>query len=63
MEKEIDFNSLIVDDIDYRDYPDFCDAHISGGFFTDGTPLDDETIEWLNEDSDLIYQKVLERIY
>jgi len=63
MEKEIDFNSLIVDDIDTRDYPDCCDAYISGGFFNDGTPLDDKTIEWLNEDSDLIYQKVLERIY
>lgn len=61
--KEVDFDSLEVEGIDTRDYPDFSDAYISGGFFTDGTPLDDKTLEWLNEDGDLVYQKVEERLY
>ena len=43
--KEVDFKSLQVENINYSDYPDFCDAYIYGGFFVDGEPLDDETIE------------------
>jgi hypothetical protein len=61
--KEIDYSSLEVDGINYSDYPDFCDAYICGGFFKDGTPLDDETVIELNENGDLIYELVYKRIY
>ena len=63
IEKEIDYLSLDVDGIDTRDYPDFCDAFICGGQYTDGTPLPDEVLEELTEDTDLVYELVLKRIY
>lgn len=62
-EKEIDYLSLGVDGIDTRDYPDFCDAYICEGTYTDGTPLPDEVLEELSEDADLVYELVLKRIY
>lgn len=61
--KAIDYLSLIVEDIDYRDAPDFCDAFIASGNFEDGTPLDDATLDELNEDTDLVYEAVLRTIY
>ena len=61
--KQIDYKSLEIEGIDYSDYPDFCDAYFSGGLFTDGTPLDAETLEKLNEDNYLIHETVWERIH
>jgi len=61
--KEVDFKSLQVEGINYSDYPDFCDAYISGGYFVDGEPLDDEAIEKLNQDNDVIYSAVEKYIY
>lgn len=63
MTKEIDYSSLIIEDIDFRDAPDFCDAFIASGTFEDGTPLDDDTLDELNEDSDLVYNLVINTIY
>jgi hypothetical protein len=38
-----------VEDVDPRDYPDFCDAHIAYACYADtGTPLDDSELEELN---------------
>jgi hypothetical protein len=61
--KEVDFKSLQIENINYSDYPDFCDAYIYDGFFVDGEPLDDETIEKLNQDNDAIYEAVQRYIY
>ena len=61
--KEVDFKSLQVEGINYSDFPDFCDSYISGGYFVDGEPLDDETIEKLNEDNRVIYEAVQRYIY
>lgn len=36
-----------VDGVDYRDYPDFCDAFFSEGYYEDGTPLTDEELDAL----------------
>jgi hypothetical protein len=39
-----------VEDVDSRDYPDFCDAHFYGARFVDtGEELTDEEYELLNE--------------
>jgi hypothetical protein len=39
-----------VEDVDPRDYPDFCDAHFYGARFVDtGEELNDEEYEELNE--------------
>ena len=61
--KEIDFSSLEVDGIDTKDYPDFSDAFICYGEYTDGTPLEDVDLQALNDDASLIYKLVEKAIY
>ena len=48
-----------VEDVDMRDYPDFCDAFISYAEHEDGTPLSDDELEDLNDNhSDVVYEYV-----
>jgi hypothetical protein len=46
--KQIDWNSLELDDIDPRDCPDFSDAYFSFGLYTDGSPLPDNVLDELS---------------
>lgn len=62
-EKEIDYNSLEIDGIDYRDAPEFSDAYFSDGYYTDGTPLSDQDLERLTADGDLLYQMLTDIMY
>jgi len=39
-----------VDGVDTDDYPKFCDAFFSYAEYEDGTPLNDEELEQLEED-------------
>lgn len=50
----INLKSIELEDVDSRDYPDFCDAFISYAETTDGEPLNEWQLEWLNEDGELI---------
>jgi len=43
--KQVDVDSLEVVIPDTSDYPDFSDAYFSAGLYTDGTPIDDQTLE------------------
>ena len=61
--KEIDFSTLEVDGIDMKDYPDFSDAFICYGEYTDGTPLEDVDLKALNDDAGLVYKLVEKTIY
>ena len=56
---------LDVDDmhIDYSDYPDFCDSFIISAIWHDGTELDDEEMEHLNDDSQFVYESIEARIF
>ena len=51
-----------IDGIDTRDYPDFCDAFILEATYK-GREMTDEELEALNEDSDFVYDKVMEHLY
>ena len=48
-----------IDGINPRDYPDFCDAFILEATYK-GREMTDEELEALNEDSDFVYDKVME---
>lgn len=53
-----------VQGIDMRDYPDFCDAYIEEAYWDDtGERLTDEELEELNEDSGLVYEYVIAKLY
>jgi hypothetical protein len=60
---EIDYDSLVVDGIDTSDYPDFSDAYFASGEYMDGTPLPDEVLDELSNDSMLLRQHLEKQIY
>ena len=58
---KVDMKTCEVDDINPRDYPDFCDAYISYAEYANGEELDDEALEKLNDEAgDWINQYCLE---
>ena len=52
---ELNLRSIELDGIDMSDYPDFCDAFICYAEAKDGTPLTDEQLELLNEDTEFVH--------
>ena len=64
MSKE--FFDYELDGINFADYPDFCDAFIiSASVIENGKPrkATDQEIDELNENSDLVYNLVIEQIF
>ena len=51
-----------VDGIDMKDYPDFCDAYIDYAEI-DGVELTDDQYEEVNEDSQLVYDYVMAKLF
>ena len=60
--KTAKIENLEVEDIDTRDYPDFCDAYI-GYAEIDGREATEEELDELNEDRDFVYELVWERLF
>jgi len=54
--------NIEVDGIDTRDYPDFCDAYITSADYN-GTPMTDEQLEEINQDSQFVYDAVIKHLY
>lgn len=55
-----------VDGIDYRDYPDFCDAYIADASVLENGKWREATeqeLDELNNDSDLVYGQVENFLY
>lgn len=62
---EINLNqveNIEFQNIDHSDYPDFSDAYISYAELN-GVPLTDEQLDDLNENSNFVYEKVMERLF
>jgi hypothetical protein len=65
MVKKLDYSKIedvMIEGIDYRDAPDFCDAYISSAWYKGRTMTDDE-LEELNHDGDYVYNAVINHIY
>ena len=62
----IDFrliDNVVVNGIDYRDYPDFCDAYIAEADYN-GEPMSDEMLDDLNADyRDFVYEQVYSHLF
>ena len=60
-------DDVVVEGIDYSDYPDFCDAYIESATIIedDGEVRDatDKELDKLNDNRDFVYSKVLEFIH
>ena len=48
-DKKVNAASVMMDGIDTRDFPDFCDAYASEAEFEDGTSLTEAELETLTE--------------
>jgi hypothetical protein len=55
-----DITNVEFENIDYSDYPDFCDAYIVSADL-DGVPMNEAQLESLN-DSDLRYELLMDYI-
>ena len=54
-----------VDNVDMRDYPDFCDAYISAAKIEENgvwRDLTEEELDELNDNGEFVYEKVVEYI-
>jgi len=49
--------NVVLDGLDHKDYPDYCDAFIDSADY-DGKEMTDEQLDELNEDYELIYELV-----
>lgn len=54
-----DISGVVFEDIDHNDYPDYCDAYISEACYM-GEPMTNDEIDALNEDSDLVYDLLMD---
>jgi len=55
-------DNVKFDDVDHKDYPDYCDAFISSADY-DGREMTDEELDELNEDTDFVYNKLMSFLY
>ncbi len=61
MEKKL-ITNVKFEGIDHKDYPDYCDAYIVSADYN-GVPMTDEQIEELAQDTDLVYDLLIEHLY
>lgn len=62
--KKVDVGSLRIENIDMKDYPDFCDAFVGEGYFEDGTEMTDQEMDEFNDKhSDVVQEKAHESLY
>ena len=62
--EKININSLVVEDVYMRDYPEFCDAYISYAETVDGRELTEEELEALTiERHDLVLEAAHQSIW
>lgn len=61
-EKQINYSSLVIEDIDFNDAPDFCDAYFSYGEYMDGGKLEDSVLEELSC-GDYKYECIYNTVY
>lgn len=55
-------DNIEVEGVDFSDYPDFCDAFIASADY-DGVEMTDDQLDQLNDDSDFVYQCVLDQLF
>jgi hypothetical protein len=64
-ESTLDFSKVRVqgiDGIDHSDYPDYCDAYITEATY-DGEEVTEEQLEEINNDSQFVYDAVMDWLH
>ena len=63
--KEVQYDKItnvIVQGIDMKDFPDFCDAYIESCDI-DGIPATEEQLEFINQNGMFVHEKVWEALH
>jgi hypothetical protein len=55
-------SDIEFDNIDYSDYPDFCDAFISSAYYN-SILMTQEQLDEINEDDDFVYEKLWSHLF
>ena len=61
----MDLSKVVVlefDGIDTKDHPDYCDAYIVSAEY-DGVEMTEEQIEKLNDDSEFVYERLMDYLF
>jgi hypothetical protein len=61
VDKLLDYATIELDDVEFSDYPDLCNAYAVYAEWSDGTPLTDKELEDIP--SDTIHDKALEAFH
>jgi hypothetical protein len=61
--KQVDMSSLAIADVRPKDYPDFSDAFISDGYYTDGTPISDDDLEMLTQERGDLVNELAHKVF
>jgi len=60
----VNADTLGVDGVDTKDYPDFCDAYFDYAEFTNGVQLTEEELEEFQEQNpDMLYEVACESLF
>ena len=62
---EVDFHkidNIEFEDVDHKDYPDYCDAFISSCDI-DGRPATEEELDIINDDRQFVYESLMDQLY
>jgi len=59
----MEYQNIEFDGVYGSDAPDFCDAFICYAEHKDGTPLTDDEIDKLNDDSSFVYSELCKQLF
>ncbi len=65
MSNKLDYSKIsdiVLEGIDTSDYPDFCDAYIASATY-DGEEMTNEQIEMINQDTQYVYDCVIDHLF
>lgn len=54
--------NIVIDGIDHKDYPDYCDAFIESADY-EGRELTDEELDELNENQMFVHAAVFDQLF
>ncbi len=55
-------SNIMVEGIDFKDYPKFCDAYIAYADYN-GIEMEDDELDILNEDLVFVYEAVIKQLF
>ena len=55
-------SNIVVENVLFEDYPDFCDAYITYADY-DGREMENDELDILNEDLDFVYEAVIKQLF